>query len=160
MLTRAAGSRPSSRIQGMMAALDPSNTALLNESCSSRSDGMGCLRDTIGLRGFRYEYIQGWNISIPLDQCRDMSKTSHCGLIECPDGLADLRSVCVNPNLTRAHDIDSVARKMDLLDRAPGNGVEIGEGIEAMIPGADIDVVDIEQHAAPRFPRQGRDKIP
>src|SRR5690348_5067362 len=102
MLTRAAGSRPSSRIQGMMAALDPSNTAVLNESCSSRSDSMGCLRDTIGLRGFCYEYIQGWNIGIPLDQCRDVSKTSQSSLIECPDRLADLRSVCVDPDLTRA----------------------------------------------------------
>src|SRR5690349_14582026 len=115
MSTRAAGSRPSSLIQGPIAAQDPSKTAVANESCSSRSDSTMCLRDAVGLGCLRSEYVQSRNVGIPFDQCRDLPEPLQRVLVQCPHRFANLRSVRVDPDFTRSHAIDGMARKVDLL---------------------------------------------
>ena len=53
-----------------------------------------------------------------------------------------------------------VARKMELAHAGPRHGTKEGHGVELVVEGADIDVVDVEQDLAIGAPRELGDELP
>ena len=85
--------------------------------------------------------LERGQVGVPLDQRGDWAEASKRRGIELPDGLCDPGAVVVNQNVYVLGGV--MAGQMDLADRFGRELLKIGDRVEAEIPCADIDVVDV-----------------
>src|ERR1043165_889701 len=90
------------------------------------------------------ELFEGGDMRVPLDHRRARSEALDRLRVELPDLGPDVPVVRVDQE--RA--LFRVAGEVDLADALRGHRRDVGAGVEAVVVGADEDVVDVEQDAA------------
>src|SRR5262245_60908598 len=148
MSKRSVRSPASASMRSTTDSMESSNSARAKTRCSSRSAGTARLHDLVGSVCFRRELAQARNVRVPLYQrWRRAEALNGCG-VELPDRLAHRRIVSVHENLPLADAPSAVPGEMHLAYRLPRNPAQIKIRIEAVIRGADVDVVHVEQESA------------
>ncbi len=90
------------------------------------------------------DFVEGWNVVVPLEKCRGGAGAFDGAGVEPPDGIEDRVIVRVEDVLLEL----GVAGDVNLRDALGGDAVDVVEWIEAVILRRDVDVVDVEQDAA------------
>ena len=114
------------------------------------------LGDLAGASHFHKQFVERRDIVVALDHGRDPAETLEGLDIEIPDILA--HGMVVGVDDMGAH--MAVAGHVELHHAVSRNAVEEGHGIIAMVEGADIDVVDVEQQPAAGAARQFGEEFP
>src|SRR5687767_1200477 len=131
-----------------------------NLFCSSRNDSIDCSQH-LGLYGacslrFGAHDVQIGDAIVPFDESRDPTEASHRLPIEVPDGLDDGSVVGVEQ--VGAH--VGVSGQVDLADTVTGEAGQVRLGRKAMVHGADVDVVDVEEQSAVGSLGDGAQELP
>src|SRR5881296_548216 len=151
---RAAGSSPSPWIWPAIASSGPPRSAAAKSRSSSRGDdtalsALGRSQETLGPCRLVEEHGELGEIRIPLDQGRYRSEPCERSAIEIPYRLRDRRAVIVDQDRPAVGVVRRVAGQMNLADRSAGHRVQIRERILVEVAAAHVDVVDVQQDAAP-----------
>src|ERR1700685_2879779 len=129
-------------------------------SCSQHGAASGRNRASPGQRGSpRLTRLPGrgdqdldlGNIVIPFDERWDAAEAPHRMLVERPHLGANRMVVSVEQIAA----VVAMAGEMELDHTPGGNRVDIAQRIEAMVKGADEDVVEVEQNRAVGLLRHG-----
>ena len=94
--------------------------------------------------GFGVDFVEGGDVVVPLEQGGRGAAALDGAGIELPDGIDDGMVVGVEDVLL----VFGVAGDVDLGDAVRGHGVDVVHGIELVVHGGDIDIVDVEENAA------------
>src|SRR5262249_50443291 len=120
--------------------------------CRSRSDSTARLprRAEHPLRLLRlgHQDRKLRQVAVPLDQRRDGAESRDRLGIELPDALADGRTMIVDAEGDTPHLAERMPGEMDFAHGRSRDGVEVAERVEAVVAGADEDIVHVEQQAA------------
>src|SRR5271166_1864269 len=125
----------------------PSATAPTKACCTSRKDSMAGLlfgdgqAQPVRLRSLRNEFGKGWDVRIPFDQGRPIADDANGGSVELPHRLRHRVIVRIDQKVAGI----GVAGKMVFGDSAGGDSGKICGGVELVVFGADMNVVNVEQ---------------
>src|SRR6185437_16995609 len=98
---------------------------------------------------------------IPLDQRRPRTERLERIGVERPYGLADSRAVIVDAQHPASRELaHGVPREVELADLRGRQRGEVALGVEAVVAGADVDVVDVAEDAAASARRDRGDEFP
>src|SRR5262245_28749201 len=109
-----------------------------------------------GAQRLGLDHVEGGDVPVPLEERRDIAGARDGVTIELPD-LRD-RVVVMRVDDVRA--LIGVAREVVLGDARRIDRVEILPGIEPVVEGADVHVVDVEQHPAVGLLHEPTEKLP
>ena len=98
--------------------------------------------------GFGLKCLQRGDVRVPLDECRYRAKALHSRAVQTPYVIADVSIVGIDADLAVLNTSDRMARQVEFLDDGSRNSVQVAVGIESMIHGVDVDIVDVQQYCA------------
>src|SRR4029453_715142 len=107
-------------------------------------EASGFLQNLVCAARLAKEDLERRNVRIPLDQRRHWPEPRHRCPVELPNRRADGVVVRVDHEIT----VVLVTGQVNLPDSLPGKGIEIPPGIESMVAGIDVEIVDIEEDSA------------
>src|SRR5690242_8150566 len=106
------------------------------------------------LLGRRRKLAKFGDVVVPFNEGRNLAEASYGMLVERPD-------LGANRMIVRVEQIGAMiamAGEVELSDPVDRNGVDINPGIELMVEGVHIDIVDVEQNSAVRlFGHRGKE---
>src|SRR5690242_6100523 len=133
---------------------------------TSSSVGMRRLRlrsiqQSLGACRLLNQDVQWRNIVVPLDQRRYWPKTLQCCFVQGPHFVDDSRAVIVDPQRAAIQRRSNrMSTQMDFADHTGWQCGDIGRGVPAVVLGADKDVVDVAEDAAPSALRDRGNELP
>src|SRR5712692_9055868 len=112
--------------------------------------------DCLGGAALLDQPLQLGDVVVPFDQRGHAPEAAHRGRVQVPHRIRDRRVVRVE----QVRPAIRVPRQVELSDPIRRNGGEVLARIESVVPGADVDVVDVEEDAAVRPLSHLRDELP
>src|SRR5271169_5462131 len=100
--------------------------------------------ESSGFQRFAVNLLKAGNVSVPFQQRGRWAGPAQGVLVEFPDRIDDRMVVRVEDIFA----IAAVAGDVKLGHALGGDVVDIFHGIEPVVAGGDVDIIDIEQNAA------------
>src|ERR1700726_260163 len=106
-------SMPAARISSRSDSRGSSNSAAAKRRCRSRSVGTPHREGLLDLARFADQYIEWWQIRIPLDEARNAAEAIDRRGIQFPHRVLHRRAMGIDEEFTGAHRCHAMSGQMD-----------------------------------------------
>lgn len=104
----------------------------------------------VGLFSFRQQHAERRQLIVPFDQRRHRADACQYLFVELPHGVIDGRTVVIDQQaVAQAVSVFGETGQMNFTHGVQRQGIDLGEWVELVVDARHVDVVHIQQQAAP-----------